>query len=61
MAQDDIYLVQSNFQNPSGASSFGLYYQESVARSGAGTDNSVLADSWVTALAHLVKGVIATS
>jgi hypothetical protein len=59
MAQDDIYEVKSHFQNPSSASSVRLYYQEQVARSGVGTDCSVLAQSWATALATLFRNCLA--
>lgn len=55
MAMDDIYLVTNHFENPSGASSFGLFYKETVARSGVGTDTSVLANSWHTALSALLE------
>jgi len=59
MATEDIYQVQGNFENPSGASSFTLFYEESAVRSGVGTDNSVLARSWDDAISPAIRDVIA--
>jgi len=58
MAADDIYLVSAHFENPSGASSFRLYYQEEVVRSGIGTDTQVLSTSWEDALSLLLRSMI---
>lgn len=59
MAVEDIYEVKAHFQNPSSASSIRLYYEEAAVKSGVGTDNRVLAQSWSTALGPLFRDVIA--
>lgn len=48
MAADDIYHVQVNLEAPSGAASFGLYYQETVASSGGGDGVILLGDAFET-------------
>jgi hypothetical protein len=59
MAQDDIYQASFHFENPSGASSFRLYYQEDAVRSGIGTDTQVLSTTLDDALTLLIRGMIA--
>lgn len=58
MAADDIYQVSCHFENPSGASSFRVYYQEEVVRSGVGTDTQVLTQAFENAFALLVRSMI---
>jgi hypothetical protein len=58
MAQDDIYQVSCHFENPSGASSFRVYYQEEAVRSGIGTDTQVLTTTFEDKLALLIRGMI---
>lgn len=55
MAADDIYRVTMHFENPTGHSSSSLYYQETVARSGAGTDVQVLGRSFTTVMRDLIR------
>lgn len=59
MAQDDIYLASFHFENPSGASSFRLYYQEEAVRSGIGTDTQVLANTLDDHFTPQIRGMIA--
>lgn len=59
MAADEIYEVKLHFENPSGSSSCRLFYQETIIRSGIGTDTQILAQSWDTALSALLRDVIA--
>lgn len=59
MAADDIYQVSCHFENPSGASSFRVYYQEEVVRSGIGTDTQVLTTTFEDKLALLIRSLIA--
>jgi hypothetical protein len=59
MAQDDIYLASFHFENPSGASSFRLYYQEDAVRSGVGTDTQVLANTLDDRLTTEITDMIA--
>lgn len=58
MAADDIYEVKANFENPSGNSSFRIYYQEDIPRSGIGTDTQLLAQSWDTAISIALRDVL---
>lgn len=58
MAADDIYQVSFHFENPSGASSFRLYYQEEVVRSGVGTDTQILAQTIEDKLSLELRGVM---
>lgn len=60
MAQDDIYLCSFHFENPSGASSFRLFYQEDAVRSGVGTDTQIVAQSLEDVLALLLRSMIAS-
>lgn len=59
MAQDDIYQVSCHFENPSGASSFRVYYQEEAVRSGIGTDTQVLTTTFEDVFSLLIRGMIA--
>lgn len=59
MAQDDIYQASFHFENPSGASSFRLYYQEEAVRSGVGTDTQVLSTTLEDKLATDLRGMLA--
>jgi hypothetical protein len=58
MSQDDIYLISGHYENPSGASSFRLYYQEDAVRSGIGTDTQILAQSFDDKLTLAIRGVL---
>lgn len=58
MAQDDIYMVSGFYENPSGASSFRLFYQEDALRSGVGTDTQVLANTFDDKLTPSIRGVL---
>lgn len=60
MAQDDIYLASFHFENPSGASSFRLYYQEDAVRSGIGTDTQVLSTTLDDKLTPSIRDLMAT-
>lgn len=60
MAQDDIYLASFHFENPSGASSFRLYYQEDAVRSGIGTDTQVLSTTLDDKLTGVIRDLMAT-
>lgn len=59
MAQDDIYQASFHFENPSGASSFRLYYQEEAVRSGIGTDTQVLSTTLDDKLTALIRNMMA--
>lgn len=59
MAADDIYQLSCHFENPSGASSFRVFYQEEVVRSGIGTDTQVLTTTFEDKLALLIRSMIA--
>lgn len=58
MAQDDIYQVSCHFENPSGASSVRLYYQEEAVRSGIGTDTQVLSTTFDDKLTPAIRGIM---
>lgn len=58
MAADDIYQVSAHFENPSGSSSFRLYYQEEVVRSGIGTDTQVLSTTFDDKLTPVIRGLL---
>lgn len=58
MSSDDIYLASFHFENPSGASSFRLYYQEEAVRSGIGTDTQVFANSLDDKLTPSIRALI---
>ena len=58
MAAEDIYQVSAHFENPSGASSFRLYYQEEVVRSGIGTDTQVLSTTFDDKLTPAIRGML---
>ena len=60
MAQDDIYLASFHFENPSGASSFRLFYQEEATRSGAGTDTQVLSTTLDDKLTTVIRDLMAS-
>lgn len=59
MAADDIYLASFHFENPSGASSFRLFYQEEAVRSGVGTDTQVLSTTLDDKLTLVLRNLIA--
>jgi len=48
MAADDIYKVDVHLEAPSGAASFGLYYEETVGRDQGSSDTFQLADTFDT-------------
>lgn len=48
MAADDIYKIDCQMEAPSGAASFGVYYQETVPRDGAENDNFAISDAFST-------------
>jgi len=58
MAADDIYLLSAHFENPSGASSIRLFYQEEAVRSGIGTDTQILAQSFDDKLTPAIRGIL---
>jgi len=60
MAQDDIYQVSAHFENPSGASSFRVYYQEDAVRSGIGTDTQIVAQAFDDKITPSLRGIMAT-
>lgn len=58
MAADDIYEVKMHFEAPSGYATSRFYIQETVARSTAGTDTQVAADSVHTHMGSEVLAVM---
>lgn len=58
MAQEDIYMISCFYENPSGASSFRLFYQEEAVRSGVGTDTQVLANTFDDKLTPSIRGML---
>lgn len=59
MAADDIYQVSVHFENPSGASSIRLYYQEDAVRSGIGTDTQIVAQTFDDKILPDLRAMIA--
>lgn len=59
MSQDDIYQASFHFENPSGASSFRLFYQEDAVRSGIGTDTQVLSTTLEDKLSSAIRNLMA--
>lgn len=58
MSQDDIYLISGHYENPSGASSFRLFYQEDAVRSGSGTDTQIVAEAFDDKLTPSIRGCL---
>lgn len=58
MAADDIYKVDIHLEAPSGAASFGLYYEETEARDGGSSDTAQLANAFDTTISPKILAVL---
>lgn len=60
MAADDIYKVDVHLEAPSGSASFGLYYEETVARDGGSSDTFQLADAFDTNISPKILAMLSS-